>query len=117
MRNIISLVALLLILVAGLAVAKQPEPVRVEQGLLQGTLEDGVTVYKGVPYAAPPVGNLRWRAPRPPEKWKGVRRADNFAPNAMQVMMREFGPWTSAYQPKGKVSENCLYLNIWTAAK
>lgn len=117
MRNKISSIALSLIFTAGLAFAKQLAPVRVEQGLLQGTLENGVTVYKGVPYAAPPVGDLRWRGPRPPASWKGVRKADEFAANPMQVMFPKYGPWTSAYMPKGKVSENCLYLNIWTAAK
>ncbi len=117
MKYMISSIALSLIFTAGIAFAKQPAPVRVEQGLLQGTLEDGVTVYKGVPYAAPPVGNLRWRAPRPPAHWKGVRKADKFAANPVQVMFPTYGPWTSAYMPKGEVSENCLYLNIWTAAK
>jgi para-nitrobenzyl esterase len=117
MRNIISSIALSLVFTAGPAFARQLAPVRVEQGLLQGTLVDGVMVYRGVPYAAPPVGDLRWRAPRPPASWKGVRKADEFAPNPMQVMFQKFGPWTSAYQPKGKVSEDCLYLNIWTSAK
>lgn len=117
MKKTIFLIAVLMSFSAGLAVAKQPAPVRVEQGLLQGTLENGVTVYKGVPYAAPPVGGLRWRAPRPPAHWKGVRKADRFSPNPMQVMVHELGPWTPEYQPQGKVSEDCLYLNVWTAAK
>lgn len=117
MRNIASSIAIYLIFAAGLAFAQRPAPVRVEQGLLQGTLENGVTVYKGVPYAAPPVGKLRWRAPRPPEHWKGVRETDKFSANPMQVMVHELGPWTTEYQPQGKVSEDCLYLNIWTAAK
>jgi para-nitrobenzyl esterase len=103
--------------VAGYAVAQQPAPVKVEQGLLQGTLKDGVIVYKGVPYAEPPVGKLRWHAPLPPKPWKGVRKADKFSANPIQVMVKELGPWTPEYQPQGSVSEDCLYLNIWTAAK
>lgn len=117
MRRTMFFVAVFVMFAAGFVVAQQPAPVEVEQGLLQGTLENGVTVYKGVPYAAPPVGELRWRAPRPPSAWEGVRKADKFAANPMQVMVHELGPWTAEYQPQGVVSEDCLYLNIWTAAK
>ncbi|MGA9118580.1 MAG: carboxylesterase family protein [Bacteroidota bacterium] len=102
---------------AGLSIAQLPAPVKVESGLLQGTSEDGVTVYRGVPFAAPPVGDLRWCAPRPPAAWDGVRKADAFAPNPVQEMRDSFGPWTAEYQPQGAVSEDCLYLNIWTETK
>src|SRR5512135_3764760 len=93
---------------SGLAIAQQPAPVKVESGLLLGTSEDGVTVYRGVPFAAPPIGDLRWRAPRPPASWEGVRKADKFAPNPVQEMRDSFGPWTAEYQPQGAVSEDCL---------
>src|SRR2546429_127057 len=53
-------------------------PVKVEAGLIQGSAEDGLTVYRGIPYAAPPTGNLRWRPPEPPPKWDGVRAAREF---------------------------------------
>ncbi len=109
-------VAAFLLFIVGFTIA-QPVPVKVEQGLLQGTLHDGVMVYEGVPYAAPPVGELRWHAPQPPAHWKGERKADKFSPNPEQVMVKEYGPWTQEYQPQGAVSEDCLYLNIWTAAK
>ena len=105
------------VMLTGFAIAQQPTPVKVEEGLLQGTFENGVTVYKGVPFAAPPVGDLRWRAPRPPKPWEGFRKADKFSANPIQVMVKELGPWTAEYQPQGEVSEDCLYLNIWTAAK
>ena len=114
MKNVFFLVA---IFSAGLVLAQQPDPVKIEDGLLQGTLENGVMVYRGIPYAAPPVGKLRWRAPCPPVPWKGVRKADKFSANPMQVMVNELGPWTKEYQPQGAVSEDCLYLNVWTTAK
>lgn len=88
------------------SIAQQPSPVKVSEGLVQGTIEDGLTVYKGIPFAAPPVGDLRWRAPQPPAKWKGVKQVTKFAPAPMQA----------GNPPSGK-SEDCLYLNIWTPAK
>jgi para-nitrobenzyl esterase len=78
----------------------------VENGLLQGTSEDGLMVYKGIPFAASPVGELRWRAPQPSAKWNGVKQATKFAPAPMQ----------GGNPPSGK-SEDCLYLNVWTPAK
>jgi len=92
--------------VAGLGIAQQPAPVRVEGGVVQGTSEDGLTVYRGIPFAAPPVGDLRWRAPQPAAKWEGVRQAIQFAP----------GPIQGGDPLPGK-SEDCLDLNVWTPAK
>jgi para-nitrobenzyl esterase len=83
-------------------------PVKTEGGLVQGLAEDNLTVYKGIPFAAPPVGALRWRAPQPAPKWESVRTADQFAPGCMQSMG---GP------PPGGMSEDCLHLNVWTPAK
>jgi para-nitrobenzyl esterase len=83
--------------------------VKVEQGVLQGTKEAGLTVYRGIPFAAPPVGDLRWRAPQPAAKWQGVRSADKFAPQCVQ------GSFGSGAAPA--MSEDCLYLNVWTPAK
>jgi para-nitrobenzyl esterase len=93
-------------------------PVRVEGGLLEGVAlaDSSVTAFKGVPYAAPPVGELRWRAPRPTATWEGIRKADQFSANCMQRIRDSFGPWTAEFQPHGTVSEDCLYLNVWTAA-
>ena len=95
------------------------EPVKTDAGLLSSpaSAASGVRVFKGIPYAAPPVGELRWRAPRPVAKWAGVRKADTFA--------------NACVQPKGAgrlniavdlpdsppAGEDCLYLNVWTAAQ
>jgi para-nitrobenzyl esterase len=83
-------------------------PVLIESGAIQGTGTNGLTVYKGVPYAAPPLGDLRWREPQPVKPWKGLRSADTFAPACLQkgVSMPGEAPPT--------VNEDCLYLNIWT---
>jgi para-nitrobenzyl esterase len=98
---------------ASTAPAQGPKPVRTEAGSVQGTIEEGIATYKGIPFAAPPLGDLRWHAPEPPAPWKGVKQADKFAPGCMQIpiVMPALG---IAAVP---VSEDCLYLNVWTPAK
>ena len=91
---------------AGLALAQNLVPVKVDGGLVQGTIEEGLMVYKGIPFASPPMGELRWKAPQPVQKWEGVKMATTFAPAPMQ----------GGNPPSGK-SEDCLSLNIWIPAK
>ena len=64
--------------------AAVPEVVKTADGQLSGTTQEGVRVFKGIPYAAPPVGQLRWRAPQPAAKWQGVRKADTYGNVCMQ---------------------------------
>src|SRR3954469_1380256 len=80
--------------------------VTTETGQVEGTEQSGMAVYLGIPFAAPPVGNLRWKAPQPAAKWTGIKVAYKFAP----------GPMQGGNPPSGK-SEDCLYLNVWTPAK
>ena len=75
----------------------------------------GVAVFKGIPYAAAPVGELRWRVPEPPRAWTGVRKADQFSAACMQrISPKQLGPWTVEFLTENRVSEDCLYLNVWT---
>jgi para-nitrobenzyl esterase len=85
----------------------EARPVRTEAGLVEGGRDGGLDVYRGVPYAAAPVGALRWREPQPHAAWTGARKAETFAPACMQkgVSMPGETPPT--------VSEDCLYLNVW----
>ena len=102
----------LLALSASSAGAAMNGPVATEGGMVEGTVENGVTVYKGIPFAAPPVGDLRWKAPQPVRPWSGVKRTTAFAPACMQNGAAN--PRIGA--PAIEVSEDCLYLNIWTPA-
>jgi len=85
-------------------------PVKVAQGQLEGTEESGMRVFRGIPFAAPPVGALRWREPQPAASWPGVRKADQFGPACAQGRIED-GKLAAG------ISEDCLYLNVWTPAK
>jgi para-nitrobenzyl esterase len=89
------------------------EPVRTEAGRVQGIpgRDRSVTVFRGIPYAAPPVGALRWRPPRPPEPWPGVRRAGRFGAMCPQAPNDAVSAGVDV-----PMSEDCLYLNVWTGA-
>ena len=105
---------LLALLVAGppgrAAQAPAAEPVRIRAGLITGAVEDGVRAFRGLPYAAPPVGPLRWKPPQPAEPWDGVRACTAFGPACPQPAQKIVGR-------VGAQSEDCLTLNVWTAAK
>ncbi len=82
--------------------------VTTDDGAVRGTTAGTVAEFLGIPYAAPPTGNLRWRPPQPPAEWRGVRDATQFAPSCPQPV--------SPFLPPGPVSEDCLYLNVYTPA-
>jgi para-nitrobenzyl esterase len=103
---------------APLAISAIKEPIQVEGGLITGTptpqWTPGVRLFRGIPYAAPPVGDLRWRPPQPVEAWQGVRAADHFSNVCMQPATATDGnAWREGLVP---MSEDCLYLNVWTPA-
>jgi para-nitrobenzyl esterase len=96
------------------------DTVRIESGLISGVQgsDSSVKVFKGIPYAASPVGDLRWRAPQPSVAWEGVRRADKFGPISPQIIPVKGSFYHSEFYLKEEIqSEDCLYLNVWTQAK
>lgn len=90
--------------------------VHIESGWVEGVASGvpGVRVFRGVPYARPPLGALRWRPPQPPTEWSGVRRADRVGPCCQQVPWSA-PPWTAEFVTQEPTSEDCLTLNLWTA--
>jgi para-nitrobenzyl esterase len=86
--------------------------VKTANGLLQGTQVSGIHIFRGVPFAQPPVGELRWKEPQPLKNWEGTKKADHFSARAMQLPIYS----DMKFRSDG-VSEDCLYLNIWTPAK
>jgi para-nitrobenzyl esterase len=105
--------------IAGGVRAALREPVATDAGLLSGTAAaaPGVRVFKGIPYAASPVGELRWRPPQPVAKWTGIRKAETFASPCVQP--KGVGRLNIAVDlpDSPAASEDCLYLNVWTAAQ
>src|SRR5919197_4027370 len=103
------------LLAAALAAdAQAPDRVKTANGVVEGAgrQPSGVRIFKGIPFAQPPVGDLRWREPQPVKDWRGVRRADHFGPRCMQAPI--FGDMN--FRSDG-MSEDCLYLNVWTPAR
>ena len=92
-----------------------PSIVATRKGELAGQVEGGLHVFRGVPYAAPPVGELRWRRPQPVESWDGTREALAFGPISAQPPRPAAGPFAGIMgHSEEPTSEDCLYLNIWT---
>lgn len=106
-RGIYSALALLMLTVP----VSASELVSVTGGQLRGALTQGVHRFLGVPFAEPPVGELRWRAPAPAVPWAGVDAADNFGPACAQSPFPEGSPYSQKLEA---VSEDCLYLNVWS---
>lgn len=111
MRNIFTL-AIVAACTYGLA-AYGADAVKTSNGILEGTMNPAteIRIFKGVPFAQPPVGDLRWKEPRPPQSWVGVRKADQFGPRCAQRPV--YGDMNFRSEGMG---EDCLYLNIWTPA-
>jgi len=110
-----------LILLCAFASAQNPfSTVKTDAGQISGT-DNGdasVHIFKGIPFAAPPVGNLRWKAPQPVAHWSGIKACTDFSKMPMQGKPNEFGVYTREFLIKDEpLSEDCLYLNVWSGAK
>ncbi len=101
----IAALALLAIGLTGAPSANNPTVVRIEGGKIRGTAANDMLVFKGIPFAQPPVGALRWRSPQPVKPWQGIRNATAFSPDPMQP--------ANLASPGTTVSEDCLYANVW----
>lgn len=114
MKKILPLLCLVLSLAA---VAQNRNGFPVQTTIANGTIEGdydtktGIQTYFGIPFAQPPVGNLRWKAPQAPSNWKGVKETKKFGPRPMQTFV-----WGDMNSRSDGVSEDCLYLNVWTPA-
>ena len=98
------------VILCAVTAACEAEPIRIESGLIEGQQEHACSVFKGIPFAQPPVGDLRWREPQPPLPWQGIRKADTFGPICPQTDASVPGA------PTEPTSEDCLCLNIWMPA-
>ena len=90
--------------------------INVDGGMISGvkSTTGDVVLFKGIPFAAPPVGKLRWKAPQPVPQWDGIKKCDAFGPSPMQNKPVPFGVYTKEFLiPEQPVSEDCLYLNVW----
>jgi len=117
MKKLIILLCLSLILIIDVKAQnvqnKTSVQVNTPNGKIEGTIEvSGIQSFKGIPFAQPPVGELRWKEPVPVKKWKGVLKADHFGPKAMQ-----WATYSDMVSRSNGKSEDCLYLNVWTPSK
>jgi para-nitrobenzyl esterase len=113
MKRCMNSIVVCALILAGQAFAA--DQVKISSGVVESTTppRDGVRSFKGIPFAQPPVGDLRWREPQPVKDWVGVRNADQFGPRCMQ----RTGPMADYWFRSNGMSEDCLYLNVWTPAR
>ncbi len=117
MKRFASFLLITLVLSSTIAVSCAPaavpltDPIKIDTGLISGTTAGNIHVYKGVPFAAPPVGDLRWKPPQPAASWQGVRACTEFGPAPMGYYSASFPVYSKP------PSEDCLYLNVWTPAE
>ena len=117
MKRFTSFLLIALVLLSTIAVSCAPapvaiqDPIKIDTGQISGTAVGDLHVYKGIPFAAPPVGDLRWKPPQPAASWQGVKDCTKFGPAPMGYYSSNFPPYSAP------PSEDCLYLNVWTPAK
>lgn len=118
MKNYFSLLFLAFLSLWSKQSQAQFNTVKTENGLVSGLKSGDIHIFKGIPFAAPPVGELRWKAPQPAQNWSGVRKCEAFSASPIQAKPVPFYCWTEEFiAPPEPLSEDCLYLNVWTGAK
>lgn len=120
MKNCLLLSVMLLYCTLANAQKADLAVVKTDAGPVSGStsVAGDVHIFKGIPFAAPPVGDLRWKAPQPVKPWEGVKQCTSFSASPMQPKPREFGVYTHEFLiPVEPISEDCLYLNVWTGAR
>lgn len=119
--KIIKAFIFLLLLISGISrnnIFGQSIKIHTTAGTIEGIKKGNVSIFKGVPYAAAPVGDLRWKSPQELNTWTGTKKCTNFSASAMQANPVPFMMWTEEFiAPPKPLSEDCLYLNIWSPAK
>jgi para-nitrobenzyl esterase len=118
-RVVVSIFLALVAVSPSKTLAAIPDPVKTTDGKISGvTLGSDVRAFKGIPFAAPPVGSLRWKEPQPTVRWEGIRKADAFGNVCVQPSAPKRVPNNVAVDlpDSPKMSEDCLYLNVWTGA-
>jgi para-nitrobenzyl esterase len=114
MRTLLTSISLLLTF----SLFAQDPIVKTDKGSIQGYTENNTNIFKGIPFAKPPVGVLRWKAPQPMDAWKGVKECKAFGASPMQAPPVPFFCWSEEYLiPKEPIGEDCLYLNVWSSLK
>ena len=115
MKRTLSILPVVALAAAAIQGSFAADRVKIANGMLESTAapKNGVRSFKGIPFGQPPVGDLRWREPQPVKDWEGVRAADQFGPRCMQ----RTGPGADYWFRSSGMSEDCLYLNVWTPAK
>ena len=99
-------------------VAAQKPVVKINSGAISGIEKNGIHIFKGIPFAAPPVGDLRWKAPQPVKPWANIKECTAFGPSPFQASPVPFMCWSAEYLiPKEPINEDCLYLNVWAPKK
>jgi para-nitrobenzyl esterase len=121
MRRSISFLAFALVgMISCKKFTNRLDVIKTDAGLISGVINVTADVcsFKGIPFAAPPVGDFRWKEPQPVKPWEGVRKCESFGASPMQAEPIPFSMWSEEFLiPKKPISEDCLYLNVWTGAK
>jgi para-nitrobenzyl esterase len=105
------------VLLSSFSIHAAIDAVRTDAGVVVGTTRGSVSAFLGIPYAAPPLGELRWRPPQPLPYRNADWRADQFGSSCIQSQPRSRLPWTEEFMTQGPIDEDCLYLNVWTNAR